>query len=76
MRAGEPLSRVQITAQRKTHLSRGRKNLAAMKAAQANSKTSPAGKKTLAEMIVQQTMLNEKLEKALTVSPAANVRSI
>jgi hypothetical protein len=48
-------------------LAKGKKNLSALKAAAANPKTSPVGKKTMEEMIVRQAQINAKLEKLVAL---------
>lgn len=50
----------------------GRKRLQAMKKTVARPTTSPAGKKTLAEMIVAQSQLNDRLEKMMLAGRPAN----
>jgi hypothetical protein len=52
-------------------LARGKKNLSALKAVAAKPTTSPASKKTLEQMIVDQGVLNAKVEKMLGIPPAA-----
>ncbi len=46
-------------------LAKGKKNLAALKAAHANPMTSPAGKATLEQAIVTQAQINANLERVV-----------
>ena len=49
-------------------LTKGKKNLSALKAARDNPTTSPAGKETLEQAIVMQAELNDRLEKMSRVT--------